>query len=156
MGGAAVILILVGLIGGGFTFSGSVMPIVGTTARVLCFIVGGLMLFFAIALAAWDLSPPGPTPSPVVTTSAPPIASFTGYILMPEGYDAQVFERPSLSSTVLTQLPKGSAVAIFCTIQGESVTSNGVTSSVWNSTPYGFIPDVNVNTGTNQPAMPSC
>ena len=164
IGGAAVVLILVGLVGGGFTFSGSVMPTVGKTARVLCFLVGGVMLTVAISLAFYDLSPPTP-PQPTTslqptTSDAPqPFTPFAGYILIGDGYSAHVFAEPSSNSTVLTELPNGSPVEIRCTIQGESVFSSitGQTSSLWDGTPLGgFIPDVFVITETNQPTMPNC
>ncbi len=41
VGTAGVVFVLVGLVGGGFTFSGSVMPKVGKLARTFCSRVGG-------------------------------------------------------------------------------------------------------------------
>lgn len=54
LGGAGVVMLLVGLVGGGFTFSGSVMPTVGKPMRVVCFAVGGLLTVAALSMAALD------------------------------------------------------------------------------------------------------
>jgi hypothetical protein len=137
------ILILVGLVGGGFTFSGSVMPRVGKFARVPCFIVGAILLLTGIGVA---VSGPGSSP-----------ASVSGTVVVPEGssYD-YVFQVPSLNSTVTAQLSNGQSVQISCTVQGEAVSDNGQTSSLWDKTGNGYIPDVNVYTGTDQPTMPNC
>jgi hypothetical protein len=138
------ILVLVGLVGGGFTFSGSVMPRVGKFARVPCFIVGAILLIAGISIAVSSQV------SPASTTA-------TGTVVVPQGssYD-YVFQVPSLSSTVTAELSNGQSVQIQCTVQGEAVSDNGDTSSLWDKTDTGYIPDVNVYTGTDQPTMPNC
>lgn len=74
VGGAGAVLILVGLVGGGITFSGTVIPPVGRIARVLCFAVGGVMLplgvFLAVATPIGS-DPPVP-PSPTVLNDVEP------------------------------------------------------------------------------------
>jgi hypothetical protein len=62
------ILILVGLVGGGFTFSGSVMPRVGKVARVPCFIVGAVLLFSGVIVAFIPSAAQGSNPQPTAQT----------------------------------------------------------------------------------------
>lgn len=166
-GGAGAILVLVGLVGGGFTFTGAEMPKVGRVARVLCFTVGGLLLSTSIVLFAIE-QPIGSSASaaePAVSESAITNVADSrtelaiGYIIVPEGYTANVMELPYSGAAVVTSLPAGAMVQIVCTVQGDSVTSplTGFTSSLWNGTmDGGFIPDVYVDTGTTQPTMPNC
>jgi hypothetical protein len=173
LGAAGAMLILVGLVGGGFTFSGSVMPKVGKLSRVLCFAIGGVLLLMSIGLVATDVgtepavaeppasSSPGgggasPPPAPPQEVPAEPAV---GYVYVGAGYTAYVFELPSLDAGWLTELPDGTEVHILCTAQGETVTSpvTGYTSSLWNyTTDGGFLPDAIVDTGTDQATMPSC
>jgi hypothetical protein len=80
----------------------------------------------------------------------------TGTIMMPPGYGAYVYEAQFLNTPIVTQLPGGTRVSIICTVQGDTVTSNGSTSSLWNRIDQGYIPDVNVDTGTRQATMPTC
>ena len=170
LGGSGAVLLLVGLVGGGFEFSGSVMPRVGNVSRVLCFGFGGLLVLTAVGLVAADIemTPPdrppqtqaGPAPAqaavqPAGTGPAPG----SGYVVAGTGAVAYVFELPNSSAAVLTQVPDGARVSIVCTAQGESVTSpvTGISSSLWNfTTDGGFVPDVMVETGTDQPTAPNC
>jgi hypothetical protein len=173
LGAAGAMLILVGLVGGGFTFSGSVMPKVGKLSRVLCFAIGGVMLLMSIGLVATDVgtepaaadTPASSLPSGDGTPSPPPVPPqasaepAVGYVYVGAGYTAYVFELPSLDSAWVTELPDGAEVHILCTVQGETVTSpvTGYSSSLWNyTTDGGFLPDAVVDTGTNQATMPSC
>jgi len=86
IGLAGAILVLVALVGGGFTFSGSVMPTVGRAARIPCFVVGGMLIFVSIGLATYDAglvettnttthtdtAAPKPDPAPPPVESTPP------------------------------------------------------------------------------------
>src|SRR5215217_6059501 len=79
LGAAGAMLILVGLVGGGFTFSGSVMSKVRKLSRVLCFAIGGVLLLMSIGLVATDVGtepavaePPASASPGSVDTSAPP------------------------------------------------------------------------------------
>lgn len=170
IGAVGAVLLLVGLVGGGFEFSGSVMPKVGKFARVLCFTIGGFMVLVSIGLAVgegWQTpeasadTPPSQEP-PASSSPLPPLPEpppSVGYIMVGSGYTAYVFEMPSLDAGIVTEVSDGSEVHILCTTQGESVTSpvTGYTSSLWNfTTDGGFIPDVAVATGTDQPTMPNC
>jgi hypothetical protein len=56
LGSVGALLILVGLIGGDFTFSGSVIPKVGRVSRVLSFTVGGCLVLSSLSIVALDLS----------------------------------------------------------------------------------------------------
>ncbi|MEV5561258.1 hypothetical protein AB0L44_47150 [Nonomuraea wenchangensis] len=79
-----------------------------------------------------------------------------GTIMMPRGYGAYVYEAQFLGTPIVAQLPAGTSASIICTVQGDTVTSNGSTSSLWNRIDQGYVPDVNVNTGTRQATMPTC
>lgn len=180
IGGAGAMLILVGLIGGGFTFSGSVMPTVGRTARVSCFSVGGLMTVVAIGLAAStvevaqgpergepvrDAQPASTTPTttpsttPATTPAAPsPAPTGSGFVLSDTGEtEAVVRDRPSSAGGAVGVLSDGDLVSITCTAQGEVVTrSDGTTSGLWDFVGSGYLPDVYVVTGTDQATAPTC
>lgn len=73
--------------------------------------------------------------------------------MMPPGYGAYVYEAQFLGTPIVAQLPAGTSVSIICTVQGDTVTSNG---STWDRIDQGYIPHVNVNTGTRQATMPTC
>lgn len=174
VGGAGVLLVLVGLIGGDFTFSGSVVPKVGSISRVFCFAIGGVFMLTAVVLAFGASVPPAVDPvaehagSGSETRPADPTAgpatfadptTFVGYVVVGSGRTAYVFELPDSSSPIVAELLTGDPVQILCTAQGEAVTSptTGVTSSLWNGTSDGgFLPDVLVDTGTDQAVMPTC
>ncbi|WP_158886837.1 hypothetical protein [Amycolatopsis anabasis] len=75
----------------------------------------------------------------------------------PPGLTARVFQYPSLSAPILGELANGTSVWIRCTAQGDVVQRpDGFTSSLWNRIDQGFVPDVAVDTGTNQATMPNC
>lgn len=95
---------------------------------------------------------PGPTMTPSASTSAP-----TGTVYVPQGEVAKVYTEPSVSSAAVTTLSGGTVVEILCTAQGDTVTNTaGQSSSLWDDTQYGYIPDVNVDTGTTQPVAAAC
>ena len=216
LGIAGAILILAGLIGGGFTFSGSYMPNfsvpkVGNWVRLPCFSVGVALVVLAMVLGlaynplpihlkkAADSSPAGgsnapahtpqpvrtspspastspppastsppanpsppPTTTPTTTTPADPPTSTPiawGTIVTPQGYSTiYVREQPYTSSSVLAEEYDGASVGIVCTAQGDVMTNpdTGFSSSLWDDTSDGYIPDAYVDTGTNQATMPSC
>jgi len=83
--------------------------------------------------------------------------TFTAYVVVPAGLsDIYAYQYPSTSSNVVNRLVSDQAVRIECTAQGDEVSENGQTSSLWDGTNYGYIPDVEVYTGTNQATMPNC
>ena len=184
LGIVGALLILAGLVGGDFTLSGKFMPQVGMPkignwVRLPCFSVGAVLVVVAIGLgvvyspiqsSASDGSSSGSTASaaPADTTS-PTSASpsptdnsnqlATGTVMAPQGDTAlYVFEQPSLSSQHVAEIADGTTIGILCTAQGDVVTNpdNGESSSLWDSTSEGFVPDVYVDTGTIQPTMGSC
>lgn len=181
LGIVGAILLLVGLVGGDFTISGKLMPQVtmpkiGNWVRLPCFSVGTVLVALAIGLGA-VYSPPQPgastgsLPTPAVSATAvaatPSTPSptdtsneiATGIVMAPQGYNAlNVFEQPSLSSSVVAEIADGTTIGILCTAEGDVVTNsdNGQISSLWDSTSEGFVPDVYVDTGTTQPTMGSC
>jgi len=183
LGIVGAVLILVGLVGGGFTLSGSFMPgvgmpKVGNWVRLPCFGVGVLLVLVSIGLgfggnparsaqsaapaaATNPATPSGPTsaapPSPSPSNTSNPVT--VGVVRAPQGYSTvYAYELPYLSASVATQVPDGTTVGISCTAQGDVVTNpdTGQSSSLWDGTSDGYIPDVYVDTGTNQATMGSC
>lgn len=152
LAGVGGVLLLVGLVGGGFTISAKFlphvgMPKVGNWVRLPCFGIGGVLILAAIGLAVITFPPPNPPGDPgasssptaaavAATTSAPaptPSASpsptdtgedlATGTISPDEGYSSvYVFSQPSLSSSAVAQVTAGTTVGILCTAQGDVVT----------------------------------
>ena len=57
------VLLLVGLVGGGFTFYGNVMPTVGKRVRLPCFIIGAVLLIIGIRVAFVQPTSPVQPPS---------------------------------------------------------------------------------------------
>jgi hypothetical protein len=96
-------------------------------------------------------------PPPATPTTMLPAPSPTATIYVPQGQVAKVFTSPSLNSAIVTTLSGGTVVQILCTAQGDTVTNaQGTSSSLWDDTQYGYIPDVNIDTGTMQPVAPAC
>jgi hypothetical protein len=173
LGIAGVILILVGLVGGGFTISTTAMPKVGNWVRLPCFGVGVVLVVAAVALGfnpnspAPPNPPQPPNPAPVVTIVPPTSPSATdnsqefatGTIYAPPEYNTiYVYSQPSQSSPVVASVADGITIGILCTAQGDVVTNEdtGQSSSLWDGTSEGFIPDVYVDTGTDQATMTNC
>ncbi|MFY9927337.1 MAG: hypothetical protein WAK82_04975 [Streptosporangiaceae bacterium] len=184
LGIVGAMLILVGLVGGGFTFSGKFMPQVGMPkvgnwVRLPCFSVGAVLVLIAVGLgvvyspvpASASDSSDSPRPSASASASVTPSTSSspsptdasnqiaTGTIVAPQGDTAlYVFDQPSLSSSHVAEIADGATIGILCTEEGDVVTNpdSGQSSSLWDGTSEGFVPDVYVNTGTNQPTMGSC
>lgn len=177
LGLAGAVLILVGLVGGGFTFSGSVMPSVGKAARIPCLGIGGVLVVVAVGLVVYQSpqsavstitpAPAAPTPAPTLAPiptnaepaktlvpASPPVVVGTGTVIL----DTYVFEYPALAAPVVGQMPVGTPVEIYCTAQGEVVTryADGVSSSLWNFVGTGFVPDIAIDTGTAQAVAGSC
>jgi molecular chaperone DnaK len=88
------------------------------------------------------------------TTSDEPELSSYGKAVGPIG----VFSEPCMCSSVEYSLDPGDVVEILCTIQGEPVqnTGSGQVSTLWNGVDGGYVPDVMLYTGTDQPTMPPC
>jgi hypothetical protein len=184
LGIIGAILILVGLVGGDFTLSGKFMPQIGMPkignwVRLPCFSVGAVLVVAAIGLgvvysplqapasdgSSSSLTPSAPATdvtSPTSTSPSPTDASnqiAAGTVMAPQGDTAlYVFGQPSLSSSHVAEIADGTTIGILCTAEGDVVTNpdTGLSSSLWDSTSEGFVPDVYVNTGTNQPTMGSC
>ncbi|WP_460850442.1 CHAP domain-containing protein [Nocardioides montaniterrae] len=64
------------------------------------------------------------------------------------------------SSTALVCIPKGTRLAIDCTLRGQSVTGPDGTTSLWDHTTYagkrGYVSDAVLATGTSNPVAPTC
>lgn len=101
---------------------------------------------------------PTPTTAPpsILNSGSSQPQPFPATVSVPSGQVANVYANPTADSTILGTLGNGNSVLILCTTQGEVVTGNGHSSGLWDNTKYGYIPDVNVYTGTDQPTMPSC
>ena len=100
------------------------------------------------------MSPRPPSDAPGPTMTALP----SGTVYVPQGEVAKVFAEPYLDSAVVATLDSGALVEILCTAQGDLVSSDvsGARSTLWDKTRGGYIPDVNVDTGTTQPVARSC
>jgi hypothetical protein len=116
--------------------------------------VSGIVGPIIVGLAIWYLTGPN-SPfdhhKPAAHTS-----SAYGTINMPAGYNANVYNNPSLNAIVVAEIGNGQTVQIRCTIQGQVVTDNGQSSSLWDYIGGGYLPDVNIFTNTNQPVAPNC
>lgn len=161
LGLAGVVLLLTGLLGGGFTFSGSVFPTVGKFVRVPCFVTGGLLVLLALGTAFAELEVVDPeevnaepVAQPVVPGPVPEPEPEPGVGLTTMTVD--VHEEPFLDSPVVGTVGADEWVDIYCTAEGEMVELEGLTSSLWNFVGSGFVPDLAVFTGTNLPVAPLC
>jgi hypothetical protein len=175
---AGAILILVAAIGGGFSFGSVSIPTVGVFPRMLSLVMGAALAVFAIGMYENDTATSVPTPTaqdgqltyapaPAPAPAPPPAPNVPdpvfAPVIAPAGYVVSVYDDTSTSASVVTQVPGGENVAIICTMQGDSVSSdiNGVASSLWDGVTtdgatVGFIPDVYLDTSTDQPTMPNC
>lgn len=176
IGLTGAVLLLIGLVGGGFTFSGSIFPKVGKVARVPCLLIGGLLIFVALGLASIEAGLVQPEPvahAPIADTQpsasppdvAQPKVQNEGSVedgqpdALPLGvvnFDVDLFDEPYLDAEVVGSLRAGDVVEIGCTVQGEVVISGEVASSLWNRVGDGYVPDVAVFTGTDQAVAPPC
>nr|BFE50146.1 hypothetical protein GCM10017745_35730 [Saccharothrix mutabilis subsp. capreolus] len=166
LGLAGALLIVAALVGGGFTFSGSVVPRIGRMTRIPCFVVGSVLVIIAFALAVTELtsntapaadSPPTSTTTSETTATAVPLPDSP--IPLGEVVEAvYIYEEPYLDAPIVGHLEPGAIIEILCTAYGESVTyaPAGLTSNLWNGVTGGYVPDVVVYTGTNEPTAGSC
>ncbi|TVX86913.1 SH3 domain-containing protein [Paenibacillus agilis] len=64
------------------------------------------------------------------------------------------------SAGVVTSVPSGQNVYLYCYDRGQTVTGKYGTSNVWNWAYYngkfGYISDTYVYTGSDQPVVPKC
>jgi hypothetical protein len=77
-------------------------------------------------------------------------------VVPPELGTVYAHEGQWLNTPVTAELANGQRVEILCTIQGGLVSANNLSSTLWDKIERGFVPDVLVSTGTNQPTMPNC
>jgi hypothetical protein len=97
------------------------------------------------------------------TTTAPPANPGIGVVrLPPNTISAWVYAVPvqDLTHDRIGELSDGQQVEIVCTRQGPAVTGTNGISTVWDrikyGSGYGFIPDANLDTGTNAPTASAC
>jgi hypothetical protein len=77
--------------------------------------------------------------------------------VVPPGYSTiGVHAAQWLTAPVTAQLGNGARVQISCTVQGGLVMDNGHQSTLWDKIDGGYVPDVDVYTGTDQPIKPNC
>ncbi|MFD4675964.1 hypothetical protein ACFWNN_40005 [Lentzea sp. NPDC058450] len=153
LGIAGSVLVFAGLIGGGFRFSGISVPVVGWFVRLPCVLIGAVFILFALSVEFSSGPGPVPTPEPAAPP-APPATVALGQVMA----DVDVHQQPTLGSPVVMTLRAGEVIEIHCTAQGEAVErlADGVISSLWNGVEGGFVPDVLINTGTDQATAGSC
>jgi hypothetical protein len=72
--------------------------------------------------------------------------------------DTYVFRFPALSAPTEGKLAIGTQVEIYCTAQGEVVVrfADGASSSLWDFVGDGFVPDIAIDTGTDQAVAGPC
>jgi hypothetical protein len=67
---------------------------------------------------------------------------------------------PGTSAPSIGGVPDGTPLLLQCSTYGQSITSAGGTTSVWDQVTYhgvtGFVADAFINTGQLTPAVPSC
>jgi hypothetical protein len=81
----------------------------------------------------------------------------TGIVWLPTSMIEYVRSGPSLTAQAVTSVRGGTRIQILCTIYGDSVHNRqGQVSALWDKIQTGYVPDVDVNTGTTQPTMPAC
>ncbi|MCO6010081.1 hypothetical protein NE236_34445 [Actinoallomurus purpureus] len=81
-----------------------------------------------------------------------------GAIMVPAGYTAALVHAGQwLNTPVTARLVRGTRVRIYCTVQGGLVAGpTGHQSTLWDRIDGGYIPDVDVDTGTQQPVRGNC
>jgi hypothetical protein len=150
LGSTGAVLLLAALIGRGLTIGDIALPAVSMLARIPCFVVGGVLIAISVLLTVVELAGP---PAEAGPTSPPPAPPAAGTVMAP----ADVHREPSLSSSIVGQLRTGVTVDILCTAQGEIVqTPDGHTSGLWDMTGAGYVPDVVIDTGTDQATTGPC
>ena len=101
LGFAGAILILAGLLGGGFSFMSSSIPTVGKAIRFPCFLMGGVLITVAVGLAVSQNRYPGPDNVSVSRTA--PSSSLPNATTVTSASATDAEARPSdRSSTVLS------------------------------------------------------
>ncbi|MBO3103500.1 hypothetical protein [Cellulomonas fengjieae] len=154
LGSGGVVLLLVALVGGGFTFSGSVFPRIGKVARVPCFVMGSAMLLVAIGLvvaveplAAASDPEPGPT-------SGPSEEELVGVL----AFDADVLLEPYVDADWVLSAWEGQSFTLTCVVFGEVVVSpgGGYESDLWHYVEGGYVPDAYVLTDVSAQDLPLC
>lgn len=108
----------------------------------------------------WFGSPPA-VPSPAPVPPQPIHQYFHATVQMEAGYEhyvVKVHSAPFRIASTVGRLVHGASVEIVCTVQGDVVTTrDGRSSSLWDRiSPDGYMADVYLNTGSDQPQMPLC
>jgi type IV secretory pathway protease TraF len=126
LGPVGAVLLLVSLVGGGFSFSGWAMPKIGRVARIPCFVIGAVLVVLSIPLAVADSSM-NPSEQTAVgwdtTVPAPaPVTESETVVYVGEVYTmTDAYAEPYLDADVTSHLYEGDLVDIYCTVQGEVV-----------------------------------
>jgi hypothetical protein len=178
LGGGGVVLLLAGLVGGGFEFSGNVVPVVRSKAmRVACLAVGALLVVWAVGIVVLEqeLQQPVPTPDADPRAGAQPTlvyetqvadttpSAFQATVAVPPGYVADLYADPwtaaDLYAAADASLENQAMVNLSCIVEGPLVQSpiNQYSSTIWYFTSTGyFISDVAVFTGPTSADLPHC
>ena len=106
-----------------------------------------------------------PQPTPTATQTPTPTPTPTPEEVGPEFYahlarsPLRVRAGPSTQTPQVASVPVGTTVRVICTMQGEAVTRNGGTSSVWDridEPAVGYVADIYVDTGDAPAPQPPC
>ena len=150
---AGVVLILIGIIGGGFTYLNVTMPRVGKLVRTGCLMVGGIFLLLAISLFAQEPRPGSGRQLADAVGDTPPAV---GIIRTSDGSQLRIFSAPSTQADVTGTVADEMRVTVECTRHGEAVNGPAGISNLWDKINGGFVPDTFVATGTNEAVAPPC
>jgi hypothetical protein len=173
LGGGGVILLLVGLLGGGFQISGHMMPVIRSKVmRVICLLAGGLLILWAVGISVLqqeakkpETPPPNPSPTIIVSPPSPQNPqpqTFPANVRVEQGYVAPLYFDPWTASDPNAgpdaTLERGAPLDLVCTTRGPlSTASNGYQSDIWYLMPSGhYIPDALTDTGSTTAPVPSC
>src|SRR5437660_4977232 len=104
--------------------------------------VSGIVGPIIVGLVIWYLTGPNSPFRDKPLPHASPQQTAYGTISTAAGYNANVYSDPSLGAEVVAEVGRGQSVQIRCTSQGQVVTANGQSSSLWDYVGDGYIPDV--------------
>jgi uncharacterized protein YraI len=100
--------------------------------------------------------PPTPPTLPDVGPSGPVVWAPVAWATL----GVNIRPAPNTSLPPIGHVPDGALLAIQCTAYGQTVTSDGGATSVWDQVSYGgvtgYVADAYINTGQLTPIAPGC
>ncbi len=85
-------------------------------------------------------------------------SGYSGMVEAPSGASLNVHSSPTLSSSIVGSLQAGTYVLIVCTVNngGTATGMSGTSSRLWDKISTGFVPDISIDTGVDEPVQPPC